>query len=79
MDEIILVPLNFAKTFINMRSSSLESNLMIKAKTGVPVEELSDETIMILRAARRLRPGETSNFSVNRASLLTQDLIQCSR
>ncbi len=72
MDEIILVPLNFAKTFINMRSSSLESNLMIKAKRGVPVEELSDETIMILRAARRLRPGETSNFSVNKASLLTQ-------
>jgi putative ABC transport system permease protein len=27
---------------------------------------------MILRAARRLRPGEESNFSVNKASLLTQ-------
>jgi putative ABC transport system permease protein len=27
---------------------------------------------MILRASRRLRPGEVTNFSVNRASLLTQ-------
>ncbi len=29
---------------------------------------------MILRAARRLRPEEISNFSVNRASMLTQGL-----
>lgn len=72
MDEITLVPMNFGKTFINMRSDFLESNLMIKAREGVPVEELSDETIMILRASRRLRPHETTNFSVNRASLLTQ-------
>ena len=27
---------------------------------------------MVLRAARRLRPGEVTNFSVNKASLLTQ-------
>ena len=72
MDEITLVPVNFGKTFINLRSNFLESNLMIRAREGVPVEELSDETTMILRSARRLRPGETSNFSVNRASLLTQ-------
>jgi putative ABC transport system permease protein len=36
------------------------------------VQELSDETTMILRAARRLHPDEATNFSVNRASLLSQ-------
>ena len=46
--------------------------LMIKAKPGVSIEELSDETTMILRAARRLQPEEIDNFSVNRASLLSQ-------
>jgi len=45
---------------------------MLKAREGVAVQELSDEAIMILRAARRLHPDEISNFSVNRASLLTQ-------
>jgi putative ABC transport system permease protein len=45
---------------------------MIKAKKDVPVKELNDEVIMVLRAARRLRPEETSNFSVNKASMITQ-------
>ena len=36
------------------------------------VQELTDEATMVLRAARRLKPGETENFSVNRASLLSQ-------
>jgi putative ABC transport system permease protein len=72
MDEMTLVPMNFAKTFMNMRNNFLEANLIIKAKDGVPVQELSDETTMILRTARRLHPDETSNFSVNRASMLSQ-------
>ena len=72
MDEITLVPFNFGKTFINMRNNFLDATLMIKAKDGVSVQELSDETTMILRAARRLQPDEINNFSVNRASLLSQ-------
>jgi putative ABC transport system permease protein len=72
MDEQTLVPLNYAKNFINLRNKNINSMLMIKAKEGVAVQELSDETIMILRAARRLQPDEISNFSINQASLLTQ-------
>jgi putative ABC transport system permease protein len=45
---------------------------MVKARPNVPIQELSDEVTMILRASRRLRPGEVSNFSVNQASLLSQ-------
>lgn len=72
MDEIILVPMNFARSFINMRNRFIETQLMIKAKPGVQVQELSDEATMILRAARRLQPDEINNFSVNQASLLSQ-------
>jgi putative ABC transport system permease protein len=72
MDELTIVPLNFAKSFINFRNRFIDTQLMIKARAGVSVEELSDETIMILRAARRLRPEQVSDFSVNQASLLTQ-------
>jgi putative ABC transport system permease protein len=45
---------------------------MIKAKPKISVQELGDEVTMILRAARRLKPGEQNNFSVNQATLLTQ-------
>jgi putative ABC transport system permease protein len=72
VDETTLVPLNFGKTFINMRNSFLNVTLMIKAKDGVPLQELSDEATMILRAARRLQPGEIDNFFLNKASVITQ-------
>lgn len=74
MDELTLIPMNFGKTFINMHNTFLQSQLMIKAKPGVAVQELGDETTMILRAARSLRPEEIDNFSVNRASMLSQGL-----
>ena len=72
MDELTLVPMNFGRSFINLHNRFIETQLMIKAKSGVSVQELSDETTMILRAARRLQPEEINNFSVNKASLLTQ-------
>jgi putative ABC transport system permease protein len=74
MDEVTLIPINFGKSFINMRNRFIEAQLMIKAKPGVALEELSDETTMILRASRSLRPEETTNFSVNRASMISQGL-----
>ena len=72
MDEQTLVPYNFGKTFMNMKNNFLNATLMIKAKEGVPIQELSDEATMILRAARRLSPEVIDNFSVNRASLISQ-------
>jgi putative ABC transport system permease protein len=72
MDEQTIVPYYFGKTFMNMKNNYIDATLMIKAKEGVPVQELSDETVMILRAARRLRPDVTDNFSVNQASLISQ-------
>jgi putative ABC transport system permease protein len=72
MDNVTMVPMNYGKTFINMRNKFLDGALIIKAKPGVQVQELSDEVTMILRASRRLHPDEINNFSVNRASLLSQ-------
>jgi putative ABC transport system permease protein len=72
LDEVTLLPMGFAKTFINMRNPFMETQMMIKAKPEVKIDELSDETTMILRASRRLQPDEVNNFSVNKASLLSQ-------
>ena len=72
MDEEVLVPLNFGISFINMKNMFLNATLMIKAKDGVPLQELSDETTMILRASRKLRPNETDDFALNKASLISQ-------
>ena len=72
MDEMTLIPVEFAKNIINLRNMFIESEVILKAREEASVVELTDETIMILRASRRLRPDEENNFSVNKASLLTQ-------
>lgn len=74
MDETLLIPVNFSRQFINFRNQYLNSDIMIKGKEGVSVEQLSDEITMVLRAARRLQPGEVSNFSINQASQITNTL-----
>lgn len=72
MDEMTVIPVNYAKRIVNLRNRFINSNIMLKSREGVAVQELGDEATMILRAARRIKPDESSNFSINRASLLTQ-------
>lgn len=72
MDDEAVIPFNFGKTFINQKNRFSDATLMIKAKNGIKPEDLSDETTMILRASRRLKPGQITNFSVNRASIISQ-------
>lgn len=74
MDETLLVPLNFSKQFVNFRNPFLNSDIMIRGKERVPVQQLTDEVVMILRAARRLGPGVENNFSINQASQITSTL-----
>ena len=72
VDQLTLIPMKFGQSFINLRNRFVDSQMMIKAKPDVAVQELSDEITMILRASRRLRPAETTNFSVNTATMLSQ-------
>jgi putative ABC transport system permease protein len=72
IDQITLIPLNFGRSFINMKNRFIDSEMMIKAKPEVSAQELSDEITMVLRAARRLKPVETTNFSVNTPTMLSQ-------
>jgi putative ABC transport system permease protein len=74
MDETTVIPLNFSRQFINFRNLFLNSDIMIRGKKGVSIQQLSDEVTMILRAARRLGPGEENNFSINQASQITSTL-----
>lgn len=76
LDEMILIPVNFARTIYNIRSDRLNPMLMIKARPGVSTQELSDELRMILRSARRLKPAVDDNFALNQASAITQGLDQ---
>lgn len=72
LDESVVVPINFTRNIVNIRSESLNPMIIVRAKEGVSVPELKDELTSILRAHRRLKPSAITNFSLNQASLLQQ-------
>jgi putative ABC transport system permease protein len=72
IDQVTVVPINYGKTFINLKNRFVDGQIMIKAKPDVTARELSDEVTMILRASRRLKPTQGNNFSVNMATMLSQ-------
>jgi putative ABC transport system permease protein len=74
-DDVIWVGFNTVKKYINVKDeSSVGRMLNIKAKAGVDLEELKGETASIIRAVRRLKPMEDSNFALNELSMLSQVL-----
>jgi len=48
--------------------------MMVKAKEGVPVDELKDEVTGVLRSLRKIRPGAKPDFSVNQLSQVSEKL-----
>lgn len=72
VDQITLVPLNYGRNFINVRNRFVDSQMMVKARPDVSLRELTDELTMVLRASRRLKPAEVSNFSINNSTMLSQ-------
>lgn len=58
----------------NVNSLSARTSLMLKARDGIPTEEFIPEIEGILRATRKVAPGEPDNFSINRLSQITERL-----
>jgi putative ABC transport system permease protein len=74
LDEMVLLPLNYARTIVNIRSDRLNPMVMVKALPNVASQELIDELRFILRSSRRLKPTVDDNFALNQASAITQSL-----
>jgi len=72
MDENILLPINYAKSLLDLRKENLGPQIWVRAKDGINSDELIDELTGIMRSIRRLRPAEDDNFALNQASLITQ-------
>ncbi|HSW67936.1 MAG TPA: ABC transporter permease [Bacteroidales bacterium] len=71
-DDQVLVPVNFVRNFLDLRSGNVSTTIMVKAKPNVTNEELAAELTGILRSVRRLHPGAESSFAINETSLISK-------
>lgn len=73
-DDGVVFPYNNAATFLDVSSLSFDPVLLVKAANGVNVEDLKYEVEGALRKVRKVRPGETSDFSINQLSQVSKQL-----
>ena len=73
LDETIIVPINFLRNFVDLRSGHSNPAIMVKAKPKVSNDELRDDLTGIMRSLRKLKPIADDNFSINETSLLTKN------
>lgn len=73
-DKQVLIPLNFARTVLDVQSDRYNQSIVVKGKPGVPVDELEGELRGAMRSIRSLTPGEDDNFSLNKITLLSDQL-----
>ncbi len=71
-DRMVMLPVNFARAFIDLKSENIGASLIVKAKPLVSNDELSDELTGIMRSVRKLKPGSDNNFSINKSEILNQ-------
>lgn len=75
-DQQVFIPINFAKSFTDIRSEKLNPFVMVKAKPGVSNLQLMEELTGLMRAIRRLKPVAEDNFALNQTSMLTNSFGQ---
>ena len=76
LDEVAILPLEYYKGFIDVRSDRANPQIWVQAKRSVSVEELTFEVTQLLRSYRRLQPSEEDNFALNQTSIINNQLDQ---
>lgn len=71
-DRSVILPFVTAGGLYDVENKNADVLLMVKARPGIPVDALSDEIEGLLRAERRIGPGEKNDFSINRLSQVTE-------
>jgi len=73
-DKTILVPLNFARDVIDVQNDQYQPTIIVKGKAGLTDVDVESELEGLMRSIRMIKPGQEDNFSLNRATLISNQL-----
>jgi putative ABC transport system permease protein len=75
-DQIILMPVNFARNIIDIQSDRYGSQIVVKGKDGVSESGVENDLKGVMRSIRMLKPGQDDNFALNKSTILTDGFNQ---
>ncbi|MDF2435905.1 MAG: FtsX-like permease family protein [Bacteroidota bacterium] len=70
-DTQVLLPVNYARSLIDVNDEDLDPQIMVRAKDGITNDELISELTGLMRSRRRLNPLEEEDFALNQTSLIS--------
>lgn len=73
MDNQAVVPYNFARLFMDVRSENSDPFIAVKAREGISNDQLKDELTGAMRSMRGLKPLADDNFALNETNLLSKN------
>ena len=75
-DNEILLPLNFAKNIIDIENEKYNPQIIVRGRDNLADVEVESEIKGLMRSIRSIRPGADDNFSLNKSSMLSNQLDQ---
>jgi len=76
LDNAAIVPLNYARTKVNIKNEQVNPYIAVKAKPGVSNVAIMDELTGIMRSIRKISPSEDDNFALNETKLISNGFDQ---
>lgn len=73
LDNQVIIPYNYARLFMDVKSENNDPHIAIKAKTGVTNEQLKEELTGVMRSIRGLKPMADDDFALNETNLLSKN------
>lgn len=71
-DDNIVIPVQFARSFMRLNSDSSSPTFSVKAKPGITNAQLKEDLVRVMRSVRRLPPKADDNFALNQTSMLSE-------
>ncbi|MGZ4059545.1 MAG: ABC transporter permease, partial [Bacteroidia bacterium] len=70
-DTQVLVPINYARTLVDIHDEDLNPQIMIRAKAGLSNDDLISELTGLMRSIHKLKPRVEDDFALNQTSLIS--------
>lgn len=73
-DNLAILPVQFAKGIFDVDNEQYDPDITVRGADGVSLEEVEAELSGQMRAIRRIQPGVEPNFSLNKTTMLSNQL-----
>lgn len=73
-DNDVFIPLNFARGIFDVQSERYNPQITVRGYDNISLENVESELQGLMRSIRGIKPGAEDNFSLNKATMISNQL-----